>query len=122
MPAFSKEGCAKWCCWRGLNSRPHPYQGCALPLSYSSVPAGRGRIAAGQARPMAARLAAVKVRGLTKPRFRENDGGGSKPPSPANLERERRLAEALRANLRKRKRSEEQPSELQSLMRTTYAV
>ena len=29
---------SRWCCWRGLNSRPHPYQGCALPLSYSSVP------------------------------------------------------------------------------------
>ncbi|WP_276516772.1 hypothetical protein [Sphingopyxis granuli] len=27
----------------------------------------------------------------------------SQPPSPADLERERRLAEALRANLRKRK-------------------
>jgi hypothetical protein len=27
----------------------------------------------------------------------------SKPPSPADLERERRLADALRANLRKRK-------------------
>lgn len=27
----------------------------------------------------------------------------SKTPSPTNLERERRLAEALRANLRKRK-------------------
>ena len=26
----------KWCCERGLNSRPHPYQGCALPLSYRS--------------------------------------------------------------------------------------
>ena len=26
-----------WCCWGGLNSRPHPYQGCALPLSYSSL-------------------------------------------------------------------------------------
>ena len=30
-----------WCCERGLNSRPHPYQGCALPLSYHS--AGRTR-------------------------------------------------------------------------------
>lgn len=29
--------------------------------------------------------------------------GVSKPPSPADIERERRLAEALRANLRKRK-------------------
>ncbi len=27
----------KWCCERGLNSRPHPYQGCALPLSYHSI-------------------------------------------------------------------------------------
>ena len=27
----------KWCCERGLNSRPHPYQGCALPLSYHSA-------------------------------------------------------------------------------------
>jgi len=32
-----------WCCWRGLNSRPLPYQGSALPLSYNSV---RGRGAA----------------------------------------------------------------------------
>jgi hypothetical protein len=27
----------RWCCWRGLNSRPLPYQGSALPLSYSST-------------------------------------------------------------------------------------
>jgi hypothetical protein len=52
---------------------------------------------------MAARPAAVKARGLTGRRFRENDDAVSKPPSPAELERERRLAEALRANLRKRK-------------------
>src|SRR3546814_3949688 len=81
----------------------------------------------------------------------------SKTPSPANRERERRLAEALRTNLRKRKartreekadgedavmyggggndtlygdagndtmnggRSEEHTSELQSLMRISYA-
>ena len=25
-----------WCCERGLNSRPLPYQGSALPLSYGS--------------------------------------------------------------------------------------
>lgn len=31
------------------------------------------------------------------------DGAVSKIPSPADIERERRLAEALRANLRKRK-------------------
>jgi hypothetical protein len=28
-----------WCCGRGLNSRPLPYQGSALPLSYRSKPA-----------------------------------------------------------------------------------
>ncbi len=26
-----------WCCRRGLNSRPLPYQGSALPLSYGSL-------------------------------------------------------------------------------------
>ncbi len=26
-----------WCCRRDLNSRPLPYQGSALPLSYDSV-------------------------------------------------------------------------------------
>src|SRR5690606_26975912 len=26
----------EWCCQRGLNSRPLPYQGSALPLSYGS--------------------------------------------------------------------------------------
>jgi len=41
----------------------------------------------------------------------------SKTPSPADLERERRLAEALRANLRKRKaqardvKTDEQPKD-----------
>jgi hypothetical protein len=28
----------KWCCQGGLNSRPLPYQGSALPLSYGSAP------------------------------------------------------------------------------------
>ena len=27
----------KWCCRRELNSRPLPYQGSALPLSYGSL-------------------------------------------------------------------------------------
>ncbi len=30
-----------WCCQRGSNSRPLPYQGSALPLSYGSAPTGR---------------------------------------------------------------------------------
>ncbi len=30
-------GIIEWCCERGLNSRPLPYQGSALPLSYRSI-------------------------------------------------------------------------------------
>ncbi len=52
---------------------------------------------------MAGRLVPVKLRGLTSRRFRGHGRGVSKTPSPADIERERRLAEALRANLRKRK-------------------
>lgn len=52
---------------------------------------------------MTGRLAPVKVRGLTIGRFRGHAPRVSKTPSPADIERERRLAEALRANLRKRK-------------------
>ena len=34
----------RWCCQRGSNSRPLPYQGSALPLSYGSPPTGKGRL------------------------------------------------------------------------------
>ena len=61
---------------------------------------------------MAGRPAAVKVRGLTIGRFHGHGAAMSKPPSLADLERERRLAEALRANLRKRKaRTREEKAE-----------
>ena len=36
IPVFPGNSMKSWCCWRGLNSRPLPYQGSALPLSYSS--------------------------------------------------------------------------------------
>lgn len=52
---------------------------------------------------MAGRLSPVKVRGLTIGYFRGHGALVSKPLSPADIERERRLAEALRDNLRKRK-------------------
>lgn len=52
---------------------------------------------------MAACPSPVKVRGLTIRRFRRIAPDMSKTPSPADPERERRLAEALRENLRKRK-------------------
>ena len=36
---YSTEGvkALEWCCRGGLNSRPRPYQGRALPLSYDSL-------------------------------------------------------------------------------------
>ena len=34
--AASTQNTTGWCCWTGLNCRPLPYQGSALPLSYSS--------------------------------------------------------------------------------------
>ena len=52
---------------------------------------------------MAGRLSPVKVRDLTLQQFRGQGCPVSKTPFPADIERERRLAEALRANLRKRK-------------------
>jgi len=52
---------------------------------------------------MAGCPAPVKVRGLTPCRIRRIAAPMSKPPTPADLEREHRLAEALRANLHKRK-------------------
>ena len=52
---------ASWCCRRDLNSRPLPYQGSALPLSYSSIrprfeyaAAGEGPIAIACGRAQAA--------------------------------------------------------------------
>ena len=51
------------CCWWGLNSRPPPYQGGALPLSYSSV---RGQRRAGRYSPRA-------------------KAGASRPPGPQGL-------------------------------------
>jgi hypothetical protein len=37
LERFNFEG-SRWCCRGGLNSRPLPYQGSALPLSYGSMP------------------------------------------------------------------------------------
>ena len=74
-----------------MNSRPHPYQGCALPLSYSSVTiVGRGAPRApGRRALLSARPDNVKAKRM------EN-----KPATPS---REERLAEKLRENLRRRK-------------------
>ena len=37
----------KWCCRRELNSRPLPYQGSALPLSYGSISRFYGKYCVG---------------------------------------------------------------------------
>ena len=88
----------EWCCWGGLNSRPQPYQGCALPLSYSSQPfrwpdwrkAGPGRGALLAVPPCFVKREAVSAGKLP---MRKDD----------NLSREERLAAKLRENLRRRK-------------------
>jgi hypothetical protein len=46
LERFNFEG-SRWCCRGGLNSRPLPYQGSALPLSYGSKTIGTGARRAG---------------------------------------------------------------------------
>src|SRR5579871_2491270 len=41
-----EEKVGAWCCRTGLNCRPLPYQGSALPLSYGSKAGGPNRIGA----------------------------------------------------------------------------
>ena len=67
-----------------MNSRPQPYQGCALPLSYGSI---------------LRKVAAYDGAALALSR-RGSHGG---PMADKDKEREERLAAALRENLRKRK-------------------
>jgi hypothetical protein len=73
-----------------LNSRPQPYQGCALPLSYGST-------FAEEAAPMGDRQScqpALAAKALA---------GQCKSMSKQDKSREERLAKALRDNLRRRK-------------------
>ena len=52
-----------WCCERGLNSRPLPYQGSALPLSYHSIVRGAlDRVRSGRKREAAKILPIVAFR------------------------------------------------------------
>ena len=71
----------RWCRRSELNTRPHPYQGCALPLSYGGPP------------------------GASMP---QGTPGGQADMAASEYretkeEKQRRLAEALRRNLRRRK-------------------
>ena len=74
-----------------MNSRPHPYQGCALPLSYHGIE-----------NPERARY--LKARELKTPLLNERGRMSSKKGKQGEPEsREDRLKAALRANLRRRK-------------------
>ena len=100
-----------WCCRSGLNTRPPPYQGGALPLSYGSLRQPRAPLAgaanAGGYLPqplpwckaMRTACRAVARRARTS---RMTLGSGGKAP-PRKDVRAERLKAALRENLRRRK-------------------
>ena len=83
-----------WCRERELNSRPHPYQGCALPLSYRGIE-------------FIERARYLKQNGLKTPKVNELSTMTEKSEKSKNAKagesREDRLKAALRANLRRRK-------------------
>ncbi len=101
----------KWCCERGLNSRPLPYQGSALPLSYRSAGTPKRPLASGSCCCRLPRSPATGVRNAadtaTSPRapqaaFRVSTGSPAcmlgtmraaapRPVIPVDCRRERRL-------------------------------
>ena len=86
----------RWCHDRDSNPGPQPYQGCALPLSY------RGEEEGAYSEPND--IGKDKIV-LTDRRSAFTCGHMSQNPKPHNekAEREARLAQALRTNLRRRK-------------------
>ena len=101
-PAAAKPLQSRWCHGRGLNSRPHPYQGCALPLSY------RGH-ARKPSRPGPALLASAPKRwkprgthGRSNPVLLSSSAMSKKQP-PKQDARRQRLAAALKRNITRRK-------------------
>jgi hypothetical protein len=80
-PAIIQMNC--WCCKRGLNSRPLPYQGSALPLSYCSIrSASKERWASCHSKEGMARRRGP----LPRARMRFNPTLVVKPPPPRGLE------------------------------------
>jgi hypothetical protein len=101
----------KWCCKRGLNSRPLPYQGSALPLSYCSA-VGRGGIdvIANRCKHLFKPIPSRHLdpsgllrygRGMRTPSDQPNRERPARP-TPAQA-REARLKAALKANMARRK-------------------
>src|SRR5947208_14064845 len=89
-----------WCRRAGLNCRPQPYQGCALPLCYggegrgSSESLGIGEALFGDRSGLTS-----SVRSSTRVRMAKTDD----PKSDVKNRRAERLAKALRYNLARRK-------------------
>ena len=101
----------EWCCWGGLNSRPQPYQGCALPLSYSSTP-----FRLGPQRVRAPGQGALLPWGLAlSSDWLDSRGRLRMPEKPPLTPREQRLAAALRENLKRRKAQARAGEALQTL-------
>ena len=80
-----------WCCWGELNSRPLPYQGSALPLSYSSN-GGRDTGIYAFAQALSGRFSPAAVW-----------EGMSSSKSSKQSAKEDRLKAALKANMARRK-------------------
>ncbi len=93
-----------WCCWRGLNSRPLPYQGSALPLSYNSAGPAGGTVSRRMGSPTQPRCCTAPPTTLAPPRPPRHLRAMTTPPKPpAPDKRAERLAAALRENLKRRK-------------------
>ena len=93
------EGC--WCHRRDSNPGPQPYQGCALPLSYRGE--WRGAAIANVARRVKPQSALTALDVRDRAPHPSDMSPADDPPKPPPSERETKLAQALRANLRRRK-------------------
>ena len=89
-------GVVFWCCWRESNSRPLPYQGSALPLSYSSAGEGAFRDKRWRAQELLDGFFSLSYTWLMAEKKPQKS---SKAPS----QREDRLKASLKANMARRK-------------------
>ena len=95
-----------WCRRAGLNCRPQPYQGCALPLSYGGERRGGGYSQTSSPREVQ-KVLSVTLDARGAARHAGAMSGRPTTPSDPKAAREAQLAQALRANLRRRKAAPE---------------
>src|SRR5262245_28436899 len=116
--ARSSQVTDQWCCRSGLNTRPPPYQGGALPLSYGSKKRAiicerrerRGNCHKGpRSRKAKPSLACAATGHIIEFMDRTHKGNETRK----NGSRNERLAGALRENLRRRKTQERARGESQ---------